>query len=43
LTFIRKVGDLPTGTEVPALGATGVMPFLVAAAADQYRRDRIDT
>ena len=37
LTRILKVGDLPAGTDVPAFGASGVMPFLVAAAADDGR------
>ena len=32
-TFIRNVAALPEGTEVPAFGASGVIPFLVAAEA----------
>src|ERR671910_1770335 len=33
LTFPLKVGEVPTGTVAPFLGAVGVMPFLVAACA----------
>ena len=36
-TFIRNVRPLPAGTEVPAFGPSGVIPFLVAAAAEPAR------
>ena len=37
LTRMRKVAALLEGTEVPAFGRDGVMPFLVAAAAGPAR------
>ena len=36
-TRIRNVAALPEGTEVPAFGASGVIPFLVAAEAGTAR------
>lgn len=36
-TLMRKVTALAAGIEVPAFGASGVIPFLVAAAAVPVR------